>query len=238
MMYTCRVGQSQEKRLELLGSHFGTGGKTVTKTFWGKEMIAVTTKVNTDSLFEKFRSMIESLQGTAALVSRETVARELYNIISAENAKAIIGDCAAYLSELDLQTSLNQLGCEFIDWLPSEKPENFDEFAHRKKLANAELSISAADYLIAQTGTIVFLHQRQTSKLVTLLPPSVVVVVPASNLVADLEHLHQQLEKAKSAPDDITVSYFTGPSRTADIEKTLVLGVHGPKELYVLVVKD
>jgi len=84
---------------------------------------------------------------------------------------------------------------------------------------------------IANTGTVLLLDAGETLKA-SLLPETHLVVLPASLLVADLP---EALPAARNASNAVLV---TGPSRTADIEMTLTIGVHGPKEIIVFLVDD
>lgn len=84
---------------------------------------------------------------------------------------------------------------------------------------------------IANTGTVILLDQGETLKA-SLLPETHLVVLPARLLVADLP---EALQQARDASNAVLV---TGPSRTADIEMTLTIGVHGPKEIIVFLVDD
>jgi L-lactate dehydrogenase complex protein LldG len=72
----------------------------------------------------------------------------------------------------------------------------------------------------------------------TVFPPVHVVVAFTSQLVPDLKSAFQLIKNKYNGKLPSMLSAITGPSRTADIEKTLVLGAHGPKELYVFLVQD
>ncbi len=124
-----------------------------------------------------------------------------------------------------------------VEWIPAVKPAGFDVKKYRNQLAAADYAITTCDFLIAQTGTIVFTGENHPSKALTLVPPSVIVISWLSSLVATLADFHRQI-KTTGLDKRSSLIYFTGPSRTADIEKKLVLGVHGPRELTVFVIKD
>lgn len=94
------------------------------------------------------------------------------------------------------------------------------------ELARADLAVTGCEWLVAQTGTVVVAHRA-----VSVLPPVHLVVARREQVVADLEEVFERLESqfGRRWPDAVT--FITGPSRTADIEKILVMGAHGPKRL-------
>ena len=101
---------------------------------------------------------------------------------------------------------------------------------------NATLSITEADYALADTGTLVVFSAAGEGRTLSLLAPVNACLVPATRIVstlAELFALKPELTARSSA-----VVLITGPSRTADIELTLTVGVHGPGELHVVVLSD
>jgi L-lactate dehydrogenase complex protein LldG len=101
--------------------------------------------------------------------------------------------------------------------------------------ASARYGITSADYALADTGTLVMIASPVEQRLVSLLPPVHIAVVPCSSLLTGLDELLQLVPD----PGQITSSMvlITGPSRTADIEQILVRGVHGPGEIHVVLVE-
>jgi L-lactate utilization protein LutC len=109
-------------------------------------------------------------------------------------------------------------------WLPPT--------AGRAELFAADLGLCTAQWAIAATGTLVLDAAVETHRLASLLPPVHVALLPASRLLAELGEVLHLLGDPVSA----AVTFITGPSRTADIELQLVVGVHGPRELHVILV--
>lgn len=109
---------------------------------------------------------------------------------------------------------------------------NVDEL--RTLCATADFGISSADFALSDTGSLVMIASPQEARLISLLPPVHIAVVPAERLLSGLDELFTLLPK----PADQTSSmvFITGPSRTADIEQILVRGVHGPGTVHVIVV--
>jgi L-lactate dehydrogenase complex protein LldG len=119
-------------------------------------------------------------------------------------------------------------------------PQVHSAFTDRDELkaacAAADVGISSVDYALAATGTFVMLSSHEEARLVSLLPPIHIAVFPRSRILANLDELLAILPR----PADQTSSMvlITGPSRTADIEQILVKGVHGPGEVYAIVVDE
>jgi len=100
--------------------------------------------------------------------------------------------------------------------------------------ADAEFGITSADYALADTGTLVLFSSPQEARMVSLLPPVHIAVVPREKILTGLDELLAQ--EPLPAGRSSSMLLITGPSRTADIEQILVRGVHGPGEIHVIVV--
>jgi L-lactate utilization protein LutC len=106
--------------------------------------------------------------------------------------------------------------------------------AMRARVADAELGIADADFAIASTGTLAVVSNANRPSSLTLLPPASLVIVQIDRVMTSLAAVLAEMGPAGVAANRLTL--ITGPSRTADIEKRIVLGVHGPKSLHVIVV--
>ena len=102
-------------------------------------------------------------------------------------------------------------------------------------VAEAELGLSSAQAAIAETGSLLLDHRVERHRFVSLLPATHVALVPLGALVLDLDAALATLRPGDLGP---ALTLVTGPSRTADIELTLVVGVHGPKALHVVFVDE
>lgn len=102
------------------------------------------------------------------------------------------------------------------------------------ELEKCEAGISACEALIAQTGSVLVTSRSAGGRALSVLPPHHVVLARREQLLRDLTAA-LQLVKRRYAPDFPSfIGFITGPSRTGDIERILVLGAHGPKKLTVL----
>ena len=104
----------------------------------------------------------------------------------------------------------------------------------RAQCAAADVGITSADYALADTGSLVMLSSPAEARLVSLLPPVHIAVVPAARILSGLDELFSILPHPAEQTSSMVL--ITGPSRTADIEQILVRGVHGPGEIHVVVV--
>ncbi len=106
----------------------------------------------------------------------------------------------------------------------------------KEDLPEADVSITSCEALIARTGSIMMSSAQESGRTVSVYAPVHICIAFTNQLVYDIrDGIELMTEKYKNKiPSFITLA--TGPSRTADIEKTLVVGVHGPKDVYVFLV--
>jgi L-lactate dehydrogenase complex protein LldG len=101
-----------------------------------------------------------------------------------------------------------------------------------------EVGITQCEYLIARLGSIMVSSKQQCGRRMFVYPPVHIVLAYTSQLVPDLKQALVGIKQKYGDKIPSMISVITGPSRTADIEKTLILGAHGPKEIYVFLVDD
>ena len=112
------------------------------------------------------------------------------------------------------------------------------EFTSETDLASADIGITGADFAIADTGTLVLLSGPEQPRLTSLLPPVHIAILEKETIVPNIHALFARLGKSYENYDKLCscISFITGPSRTADIELNLTLGVHGPGRAIVIIV--
>lgn len=121
-----------------------------------------------------------------------------------------------------------------ITELPAVRSGFTDAAKLRAICSTAGVGITSADYALADTGSLVMLSSRDEARLISLLPPVHVAVIPAERLLSGIDELFIILPRPAEQTSSMVL--ITGPSRTADIEQILVRGVHGPGKLTVVVV--
>jgi L-lactate dehydrogenase complex protein LldG len=105
-------------------------------------------------------------------------------------------------------------------------------------LADCDVAITGCEYLVARTGTIVMSAGQPSGRATSVYAPIHICIAYTSQLVYDLKDGLQKVKEKYGSQLPSLITFATGPSRTADIEKTLVVGVHGPREVYVFLVES
>ncbi len=101
----------------------------------------------------------------------------------------------------------------------------------------AQVGLTSCEALVARTGSIL-LSSAKNGRALSIVPPVHVVVAYTSQVVMEMKEAMQVIRNRYGRNMPSMLSYATGPSRTADIERTLVIGAHGPKELFVFLIDD
>ncbi len=105
-------------------------------------------------------------------------------------------------------------------------------------LERCDVAITSCDALVAQTGSVVVSSRSAGGRALSVLPPHHIVIATPDQVVADLPDAFALLESRYSGNYPSFLSFITGPSRTGDIERILVLGAHGPKRLSVYIIEE
>lgn len=112
----------------------------------------------------------------------------------------------------------------------------------RKYFTEADIGISGANLAIAESGTLVLISNEGNARLVTALPPVHIALVTAEKFVETMEQATALIKALVAASSGLKmtsyVSFITGPSKTTDIEKELVIGAHGPEEVHIVILDN
>ena len=169
-----------------------------------------------DAEIETFLNEVKKLSGVGKKLSPSEIDSALQAIVEEQNIRKATVWETPHLRQLGVTEILNSLGVELVS--PN---------AGKHEMALCDLGITEADYLLPETGTLVLRSSAEQPRGVSLLPRIHLAIVRPEMLRADM---HQVFAEAKGQH---YLVFITGPSRTADIELTVTLGVHGPKNLYV-----
>ncbi len=175
----------------------------------------------TDQEIDRLIQEVNALKGNARCVNRSDLKRELHSLIKTESIRKAVLWNTQRLTELQITDALRESGVESIA-----------HDADKQAMAQADLGITEADFLLPETGTVGLLSSNDKPRSVSLLPRLHLVIAHRSALRTDL---HQVFAEAKLHNYLVLV---TGPSRTADIEMVLTIGVHGPKAYYLWILDD
>lgn len=186
--------------------------------------------MTTEDLFSRFQQRLTAAGGVAYLLGS-----------LAEAASVIADHPALEAKEMVIPPGL----AERAPWgtllsLLSNKGLQLHEAGTPASVADAPAGLSNAELAVAETGSVMLAENSLTGRVVSMLTLTHFVVVRARDLVPMLNEAGARLQAfTKPGPDQRRyVSLVTGPSRTADIERALTIGMQGPKALCVLIVQD
>ncbi len=176
----------------------------------------------TDTEIEQLFTEIGKLTGiTRRLAYRDALRSALTELVQAETVhKATIWNTPE-LQALDVAGMLTTLGVELVS------PQ-----ADKRLVAECDLGVTGVDAALPETGTLLLRSSPDRPRVVSLLPRVHLAILRPAALRADL---HQAFTEARHDGYSVLI---TGPSRTADIELTLTIGVHGPRALYVWLLEE
>lgn len=161
-------------------------------------------------------------------------------VLFAEKFSSLLGKFSFCESEMDLvqqlsllaeQQQWNEIYCTDDNMKAALNSYGFKAFTE-KPLKDADISITKCEVLVARTGSIVLSSAESSGRTTSVYAPVHVCIAKVSQLVYDVKDAIVFLQQKYGDQMPSMISFATGPSRTADIEKTLVVGVHGPKEVY------
>ena len=160
----------------------------------------------------EFAEQFNRLQGRFIFcLNRQELAFQFNSLIKKQNWEKI------FCAEPKVQ--------ELVDSQLSER------FSH-DNLAGCDVSVTGCEYLVARTGTIVISTAQPSGRTASVYAPIHICIAFSHQLVYDVKDALQGLKEKYGTSMPSLITFATGPSRTADIEKTLVVGVHGPKEVF------
>jgi L-lactate dehydrogenase complex protein LldG len=207
-----------------------------------------------EEIEEEIRNRKEELiQGLSAEV--EALSGKFFRVNSEEEARncleSIIREKEIYFAVMWNHPLLDALKIEYLlEWLGINilpiHPMNPDPEAQEKGLQfredikKAGIGLSAADFVLADSGTIFVRACAGRERSTSLVPHAHVALLKTDQILPGLDDLLPFLQKGlhEKGTLESCLTFITGPSRTADIELTLTLGVHGPKEVYVILIDD
>lgn len=166
-----------------------------------------------------FKNELEAISGFCKIIPNEN---ELFKSLKSE--LDIRGISSLYCRDMEIAAKLTQNNIQFTD-----KPEDFKSMS---------CGVTTCEYLIARTGSVLVSSNGPSGRQMNVFPPIHIVIAYSSQLLNYPEDALLAIQEKYRGKLPSAITTITGPSRTADIEKTLVLGAHGPKELLVFIIQD
>jgi L-lactate dehydrogenase complex protein LldF len=195
-----------------------------------------------DALIARFKEAAEAVQAVVSIVPDMAAARDRVSEILASLPLVTQGEPRsrgvdvlvsedAWQAPWDLRahTAAGPMTMRSMNAIPADQG-----LAAAK---SASVGITAAAYGMADTGTVVVCSGPAGGRVESLLPPLHIALLRADDLLPGLAELLPALAADCRFERSSAVTFITGPSRTADIELTLTIGVHGPKQLFVIVAR-
>jgi L-lactate dehydrogenase complex protein LldG len=208
-----------------------------------------------ETLIGQFSSELEKVGGCITRVSSIDGIREpLLRLLAPDAALTVAASDGHIIRALGIREWLVELNVSVVPTLreftapgrqdseaqPSPGPRNRREGEtleqYKRVLSEAKVGVTSADYALADTGTLVLISGGEQHRLISLLPPIHVCLLNSDRILASttdlLARVHEEFYSRGLSPQAMTC--ITGPSRTADIEQTITMGVHGPQALHVI----
>ena len=186
-----------------------------------------------EGMIASFTRELEKLMGTVHRVADDGQAKaRVFELLEARGVGRVLAWDDQWLRPAGIGHALRTAGIATEScWLPSDGP---DRSARLKALDDVVVGLTGANGALADTGSLVVVSAPGRGRIASLLPPTHIAVIGAEQLSPTLA----AFLSANPAVADVgsNVVAITGPSRTGDIEGTLVLGVHGPGDLHVIVI--
>jgi len=180
-------------------------------------------------LIDTFVNEITKVSGKAFILKSEDEIKDyVIRLVEEHSAKSLAIWESDFLKQINLREFLENKGLKFAS------------LNSKEEMAEADIGITEADFGIADTGTLVLIANEKQPRSVSLIPPVHIAIIKSDLIVENLKDLFVLLTNTISHSGSLTnltscITFITGPSRTGDIELTITLGVHGPKELVVLI---
>ena len=169
--------------------------------------------------------------------SAEAALDYIVDVARSLEAKSAMRSAHPVLDGLDFESRFSAIGVELELMAVHESRGDLERQRAdlREKVVRAELGITGVDYAIAETGSCVIVAKKGVSRLVSLLPPAYIAVVRRGEVLPSLDELFVLRRQYLLAHEGASyMNIISGPSRSADIEQTIVRGVHGPGNVHMV----
>jgi L-lactate dehydrogenase complex protein LldG len=171
-----------------------------------------------ESLSQEFKTNLETIGGQVILIkSKSEIADQVKQICEEKQLKKI------FCADPKLQEILK---------------ENIDIDSDEDSFLGLNIGVTGCEFLVAHLGSVLISSAQISGRRLNVFPETHIVVADQSQMTDYLDHALEKLQNKYKNELPSLISNITGPSRTADIEKTLVMGMHGPKSLIVIISEE
>jgi len=171
-----------------------------------------------ESLSQEFKTNLEMIGGQVILIK----------------SKSEIADQVKQICE---EKQLNRIFCADPN-LQEILKENIDIDSDENSFLGLNIGVTGCEFLVAHLGSVIISSAQISGRRLNVFPETHIVVADQSQLTDYLDSALDKLQNKYKNELPSLISNITGPSRTADIEKTLVMGMHGPKSLIVIISEE
>jgi L-lactate utilization protein LutC len=175
------------------------------------------------------------------VASPEEAAGYVMGLIRAIEPRSVLRSAHPAVDSLGLEATLAETGIDLevmaIDQAGTEEQISERRVSMRDRASRADIAVTGVDYAIAETGTCVIAARPGVSRLVSLLTPVHVALVERDQVLPGLDELFTLRRRDFLEGSGLGyMNLISGPSRTGDIDQTLVAGVHGPGEVHMVLI--
>lgn len=196
--------------------------------------VALVPDESQDGLIELFSQQTKALLGEMFIADdNDAACQQVLELLKSHNTTDLLAWDFAHIPVLGLKAAIESTG------ITIHYTETHDEFRTEviESIRHAQVGLTGADAAIAATGTLIVSTGPGKGRIPTVLAPNYIVVIEAAQLLPRLENwvAQQRADNLSLFRDHANVCFISGPSRTGDIEMTLILGVHGPGRVQIIV---
>jgi len=180
---------------------------------------------------EKLKTLMEAMRTEVYITTEQDWPGKLAEILRQRNIKDLL-----YGPRTPIGEALQQKWQNAADGLPELVPYDVEVEEIKARVFNVAAGITSTMGGIADTGALILWSSEEEPRLMSLVPPIHIAILRADKIYNSLLEVMQKENWSANMPTNAFL--ISGPSKTADIELVLAFGVHGPKELIVLIVND
>jgi L-lactate dehydrogenase complex protein LldG len=180
---------------------------------------------------ERLITLMEAMRAEVHLTGMKNWVNTVKNILKKREVKSLL-----YAPRTEIGKMLEHQGKSAAGDLPQLIPYEKDIEQMKEMVFNVDAGITSAAGAIAETGALILWPSEKEPRLMSIVPPLHIAILKADTIHSSLSEVMQKENWSAKMPTNVVL--ISGPSKTADIEMTLAFGVHGPKELIVLILED